>query len=165
MVKLNEKLDKLECNVTDDDIKSLVEKNKQILNLGVKELNIYKDLDKFMRHIDSNEREMLQENENLKFENGNLKFKVQVLNEQLEKSNEQSVKIENELNELKYKFDELKSLNELNNASLSFSNSSIKSFFSTTSLSENEFEVSRILRDRFINGNREFLVKWRNYSQ
>lgn len=165
MVKLNEKLDKLECSVTDNDIKSLVEKNKQILNLGVKELNIYKDLDKLMRHIDSNERDILQENKNLKFENGNLKFEVQVLNEQLEKSNEQSVKIENELNELKYKFDELKSLNELNNVSLSFSNSSIKSFFSTTSLSENEFEVSRILKDRFINGNREFLVKWRNYSQ
>lgn len=151
MVKLNEKLDKLECSVTDNDIKSLVEKNKQILNLGVKELNIYKDLDKLMRHIDSNERDILQENKNLKFENGNLKFEVQVLNEQLEKSNEQSVKIENELNELKYKFDELKSLNELNNVSLSFSNSSIKSFFSTTSLSENEFEVSRILKDRFIN--------------
>ena len=92
MIKLNEMLDQLECNVTDDDIKSLVGKKNQILNLGVKELNIYKDLDKLMRHIDTNEREMLQENENLKFENDNLKFQVQVLNEQLEKSNEQSVR-------------------------------------------------------------------------
>ena len=178
MEKLKNKNIKLNNDFNSTDIGHLFEKNKQILNLSILEANLYIVLKIYMNKMEQKDEKQTKEIVKVKLENIDLKTTNEFLKEKLEQTNDLNVKYENELKELQFKYDQLNSLNDLQ-LSLDFKNKSysplnatlLKSLGagfgsgSSLGLSPDEFEVSQIKGDRRRHGNREFLIKWKNFSE
>jgi len=136
-----------------------------------------------MSKMEKKDEEQTKEIVKVKLENIDLKTRNEFLTEKLEQSEVLNAKYENEINEWQFKYDQLNSLNDLQ-LSLDFKNKSYSPLNATllkslgaglggsssgsepgSGLSPDEFEVSQIKDDRRRNGNREYLIKWKNFSE